>query len=51
MEIYLVCFVAEKVDLFETLLTYVLEAVCLVPSIGENIERDLTTNGEGQPII
>lgn len=37
--------VAEKVDSVEALVLDVSEAVSLVPSSGENVKRDLTTNG------
>jgi hypothetical protein len=44
----LVSLVAKEVNVGEALVLDVAQAVGLVPSSGEHIERDLSTNGKGQ---
>lgn len=40
--------VPEEVDLFESLVFDELQTITLVPSVRENVKRDLTANGECQ---
>ena len=51
MGIYLERFITEEVDLFKTFVLNMSERVGLVPAIGENVKRDLTTNGKRQAIV
>lgn len=44
-------FISKEVDLFKTFVFDVSERVCLVPTIWENVKRDLATNIERQAIV
>ena len=46
-ETHLVCLVAEEVNFGEALVLDSFKSVGLVPSVGEDVEGYLTTNGEG----
>ena len=48
---YLVGFVSEEVNLFETLVFDVAQTIGLIPSSGEDIKRDLTADGVGEVIV
>jgi hypothetical protein len=44
-------FVAEEMDFSETVVFDTVQSVGLVPTMRENIERDLAPNREGQPVV
>jgi hypothetical protein len=51
MPIYLERFITKEVDLFKAFVLDVPERVGLVPTMWENIERDLATNRKCQAIV
>jgi len=44
IKLYLVCFVSEEVNLFESFTLHMAESIGLVPAFGKDIERDFTPN-------
>ena len=50
-DIYLERFISKEVDLFKPFVLDVSERVGLVPTIWENVKRDLATNSERQAIV
>ena len=51
MAIYLVCFVTKEVDLLETLVLDMSQAIGLVPSSGEDTKRYLSPDGVGEVVV
>lgn len=50
-ETHFVCLVTEKVDFLEVLIFNVAQAVRLVPTVGEDIEGKLSSDGEREAIV
>ena len=48
---HLVCLVTKEVDLLELFVLDVVEAIRLVPPMGEDVEGDLTADGERQSVV
>lgn len=48
---FLVGFIAEEMDFGEALVLDVVQGIGFVPTVRENIKRDLPSDRKGQPII
>lgn len=48
---HLVGLVPEEMYFFKALVCDVLQGVGLVPSVGEDVERDLPADGVGEPVV
>ena len=51
MALYLICLVTEEVDFLKAFVLDVSQAIGLVPTSGEHIERYLSADGIGEVIV
>jgi hypothetical protein len=45
-----ICLVTEEMNLFETLILHVLQGISLIPTGGEYVKRDLSSDGECEAV-